>query len=323
MLLCPLLLKALTIVFTHWLLLLCLGVGLSFVATAQDQPVITTQPTNQVVVLGDAAAFIASASGTGTLSFRWQKDGSDLTDDGRVSGADTPALNISGVQGADAGQYRLVVSNSTEFVTSSNATLFVVPVATWGVMRMGESNAPPSATNVLDISCFAEHVLALRSDGQVVGWGWYLDGETTPPANLTNAVAIAAGSYFSTALREDGQVSAWGHSNLGETTVSPDATNLVVLSSGCWHTLGLRADGSVVAWGADTTGETIVPASATNVVAVAAGCGHSLVLRADGTLIAWGNNMFGETNVPPEATNVVAIAACENTTWPCGRTAHW
>ena len=286
-------------------LLLCLGLAFTFFVTAQAQPVITAQPANQVVVLGNTAVLAGSASGTGALTYRWQKNGTNLTDNGRLSGTTTPALSVATVQGSDAGQYRLVVSNSTAFATSSNATLLAVPVATWGVMRVGESNAPASATNVLAISCLAEHVLALRGDGRVVAWGYYYNGEIDVPPDLTNAVAVAAGGYFSTALREDGRVSAWGHSSFGETAIPPEATNLITLVSGCWHTLGLRPDGTVVTW----SGGPAVPASATNVVAIAAGCGHSLVLRADGSVVAWGDNMFGQTNVPPEATNVVAIAA--------------
>ena len=152
-------------------LLLCLGLAFTFFVTAQAQPVITAQPANQVVVLGNTAVLAGSASGTGALTYRWQKNGTNLTDNGRLSGTTTPALSVATVQGSDAGQYRLVVSNSTALATSSNATLLAVPVATWGVMRVGESNAPASATNVLAISCLAEHVLALRGDGRVVAWG--------------------------------------------------------------------------------------------------------------------------------------------------------
>jgi hypothetical protein len=63
------------------------------------------------------------------LSFQWQKDGVNLSDDGRVSGATSATLTISSVQLADAGNYSVVVSNPYGSVASSIATLTVLDQA--------------------------------------------------------------------------------------------------------------------------------------------------------------------------------------------------
>src|SRR5207248_1827338 len=80
-----------------------------------DAPNITRQPADVTVSEGHAASFSVSVTGA-SLTYRWQKfDGSawqDLTDGGDVSGATTANLSIANAAADDAGQYRVVVSNS-------------------------------------------------------------------------------------------------------------------------------------------------------------------------------------------------------------------
>ncbi len=88
-------------------------------------PSITSPPANTVAVLGTTATFNVTASGGGTLTFRWRKNGVPLSDGGRVSGAATAALTLSNVQASDAAAYSVVVSNAVSSVTSASATLTV------------------------------------------------------------------------------------------------------------------------------------------------------------------------------------------------------
>jgi hypothetical protein len=82
-------------------------------------PTITAQPASQTVTAGANASFTVQATGTGTLSFQWQKDG------GNLAGATSATLNLTAVTPAQAGAYRVVVSNAGGSVTSSAATLTV------------------------------------------------------------------------------------------------------------------------------------------------------------------------------------------------------
>ena len=88
-------------------------------------PTITTQPADQTVTAGQTATFTVAATGDEPLSYQWKKDGNDLSDGGRISGAATATLTISNAQASDAGSYTVVVSNSTGSVTSNAATLTV------------------------------------------------------------------------------------------------------------------------------------------------------------------------------------------------------
>ena len=62
---------------------------------------------------------------------------------------------------------------------------------------------PADATNIAAISCGANHSLALRRGGTVVGWGATNFGQINIPTYVTNVLEIAAGGNFSLALVRD------------------------------------------------------------------------------------------------------------------------
>jgi alpha-tubulin suppressor-like RCC1 family protein len=129
-------------------------------------------------------------------------------------------------------------------------------------------------------------------------------------------VAIAAGyANHSLAVQSDGTVWAWGNNaygELGNGTINnsnvpiqvPGLSGMIAVAAGYEFSLALKNDGTVWAWGlnaygalgtATTTNHSAVPlqAAISGVVAVSAGT-HSLALRNDGTVWAWGYNQYGE-----------------------------
>lgn len=97
-----------------------------------EAPAITDQPTSAAGCLGDPIGFSVITTGL-VDTYQWQVDAgsgfSDLTDDGFISGAQTPTLNIGGLLSQIAGySYRLVVSNNCgDTVTSEPITLELLP----------------------------------------------------------------------------------------------------------------------------------------------------------------------------------------------------
>jgi len=83
------------------------------------RPLITAQPTNVSVRLGDNATFTVSATGTGPLSYQWQFNGTD------IFGETANHYTRLNAQTNDAGNYSVIVSNVAGSVTSSNALLTV------------------------------------------------------------------------------------------------------------------------------------------------------------------------------------------------------
>jgi uncharacterized repeat protein (TIGR01451 family) len=293
---------------------------------------ILAQPASQTVVAGSVVVFTAGVVGSNPISFNWQRDGTNLVDGGKFSGATTASLVVSNVQAGEMGGYSVVVSNAFGSVTSSNALLLVWPLLGWGRDDYGQADIPGGLTGVTGIAAGLYHSLALRADGTVAAWGAGTTnsgsspdyGQSVVPAGLSNVVWIAGGAFHSLALKADGTVAAWGAGttntgsspNSGQSAVPDGLSNVVAVAAGYYHSLALKADGTVIAWGDNRYGQTNSPVGLTNVVAVASGAYHNLALKADGTVVAWGagtNNALapnsGQAMVPAGLTNVVAVAA--------------
>jgi len=95
---------------------------------------VTQQPLSQRGRLSGSVKFAVTAAGSGTLSYQWQKDGTNLTDDGHYSGTTSPTLTVSNVSATDSDTYRCVVRGNCGFGTSNPATLTLE----------GAINHPPS-----------------------------------------------------------------------------------------------------------------------------------------------------------------------------------
>jgi N-acetylmuramoyl-L-alanine amidase/Immunoglobulin I-set domain/Ig-like domain from next to BRCA1 gene/Immunoglobulin domain len=88
-----------------------------------DLPVITTQPVGQTVVAGGTANFSVVAANT-IGGYQWRKNGTNITS------ATTSALTLNNVQGSDAANYDVVVSNGAGPVDSAAVPLRVAPAIT-------------------------------------------------------------------------------------------------------------------------------------------------------------------------------------------------
>ncbi len=90
------------------------------VNSATIAPIITVQPTNQIVTVGQTATFSVTATGTAPLSYQWQKNGAN------ISGATSASYTTPSTATAENGStFKVVASNSVGSVTSHAATLTV------------------------------------------------------------------------------------------------------------------------------------------------------------------------------------------------------
>src|SRR5947209_1336994 len=91
------------------------------VAAGYAQPVITREPADQSVSLFADAIFRVTVSGDAPLNYEWQFN------DQPVRGMTNSLLTITNVQLANAGSYKVVVTNSSGSTVSAVAALRIVP----------------------------------------------------------------------------------------------------------------------------------------------------------------------------------------------------
>jgi hypothetical protein len=84
-------------------------------------PQITQQPAPVSANLGDTVTFHGQASGA--TAWQWRRDGVVLVNGGRIGGATSSSLMISGVTGQDWGDYRVDPSNNCGTTASTPASL--------------------------------------------------------------------------------------------------------------------------------------------------------------------------------------------------------
>jgi HYDIN/CFA65/VesB family protein/immunoglobulin I-set domain protein len=95
--------------------------------TVDVPPTILTQPVSRTVAVGQTATFSVAATGTGTLTYHWKKNGAPL------GGATSASYTTPAAAASDNGaSFTVTVTGSSGAVTSNAATLTV--------------NSPPSTT---------------------------------------------------------------------------------------------------------------------------------------------------------------------------------
>ena len=98
-------------------------------------PTITTQPSNQVVTLGQPATFSVAATGLGTLSYQWSRNGI------AIAGATSASYTTPATAAADNGAVFSVTVGDVFGSTSSNAATLAV--------QQNSCTATPSAPGAL------------------------------------------------------------------------------------------------------------------------------------------------------------------------------
>jgi hypothetical protein len=183
------------------------------VLTVND-PYISVQPSNQLVLVGGTVEFSTGVAGTPALSYQWLSNGVAMSDGGAVSGSTTTNLTITSVTSGDAGNYALQVSGGCgSNVYSAPATL--IPVY------------PPQSRTV----SVGENVVFVVGGGSTFQWsynGTPINGANNSAYVVTNAQLTSAGTY--TVLDTGFSVSATLSVIPGRIHLFP--TNLVVLRAG-------------------------------------------------------------------------------------------
>jgi subtilisin-like proprotein convertase family protein len=145
----------------------------------QQPPVLTSLPQSATVVAGRNAGFTVAATGSGALTYQWQRFGTNLANTARVSGVGSRQLWITNVAGLDAGTYSVAVSNAVGWTNSPAVLLTVAPAWTPLFSEPGMASNEFSAT-LLGASC-SNYLVQVSSD--LKSW------KTLRAVTLTNGIA--------------------------------------------------------------------------------------------------------------------------------------
>ena len=147
---------------------------------------ITTQPASQTVNAGQAASFGVAASGTGTLSYQWTKNGSN------ISGATSSTYTTPVTSSADHGAvYSVVVGNNAGTATSSNATLTVITAPTVSTQPSSQTvTAGQTASFAVIASGTAPFTYQWRKNGINISGATTTSTYTTPVTVIEDNGAV-------------------------------------------------------------------------------------------------------------------------------------
>jgi len=297
------------------------GYGAAVTRTARvavDPPAILIEPVDLTLDAGDDGALAAVASGSDPRVYQWTRDGLAVPGDG-------PTLRLVNVQSADAGLYRLTVTNATGGTATRGARLVVDPAPA----RFARE---PLGHTVLERRLALFHADARGTPPLAYQWyreGIAIPGATGPSWVIRRAAMSDAGSYTVTVTNELGSttsppavltvlrapagvVASWGPVD----SERPAANDVVQVAWGAMHGILLTDNGLVQGWGYfdPAFNQHVVPEALTDVVQIAAGGVHSLALRADGTVAGWGDNYYGQYPPPPGTGPLIEIAAARHHT---------
>ena len=102
-------------------------------------------PTAQILYGGLTGRFQVSVANGLSATYRWRQNGVNLSDGGRLSGTTTPNLTINNLQTTDNGNYDMLLTMGSQSVTSTVASLSVLPVSSETVYETAVAAARPVA----------------------------------------------------------------------------------------------------------------------------------------------------------------------------------
>jgi hypothetical protein len=160
--------------------------------TVITPPSILTQPQSQTVIATTAAAFSSAETGSAPLSIQWYFGTK------AIAGATNSALAWTRVEASNAGNYDFTVSNAGGAVTSSVATLKVLPTNTIATVA-GAYNGLFYQTNANGTPDITEATAGFLGNCTVASSGAYsakvyLDGQSCSLAGAFNISGYASAS---------------------------------------------------------------------------------------------------------------------------------
>ncbi len=156
---------------------------------------ISSNPASAAICAGQTATFTLGTTGSG-ITYQWKKGGTDLSNTGNVSGAQTSVLTLTGVTSADAGSYTCQIINTCSGTSTSTAAVLTV------------NSLPAITSQPTDVTiCGSSTVsFSVSATGTGLSYQWKkgstslvdggtISGSTSATLTINPAVAADAGAY--------------------------------------------------------------------------------------------------------------------------------
>jgi uncharacterized protein YpmS len=203
-------------------------------------PVITNPPVALSAVLGTTAAFNVGATGSQPLVYQWWFNVTNL-----LGGATNSTLSLTNVQGTNAGNYSVIITNTFGSATSTPVALTVhfPPFIT----------NPPTAQSVI-LSNNATFTVGAGGDPTLSYQWWFnltnlLGGATGSSLTISNAQPAAAGAYSVVVTNSYGAVTSAPVAltvHIPPFITNQPAGQTVIASSNATFTVGAGGDAPLV-----------------------------------------------------------------------------
>ncbi|MCU0417225.1 MAG: immunoglobulin domain-containing protein [Cytophagaceae bacterium] len=247
---------------------------------------ITSQPTNFTGCTGATIALSITATGSG-ISYQWQKDGTNLSNGGGVSGATTASLSIAGASSANNGSYRCVVTSACGSINSTAATVTI-------------NTAPSITTHPTNQSvCSGANVsFGVVASGTGLSYQWQRNG-----VNITNNAVYAGTSAATLNITGATIAEAGSFTCIVTGSCTPSATsNAAILSISSLPSITTSPSSIAACLGANV-----------NFTVVASGSGITYQWQKNGVAMSNGGSISGVTTASLSITGVVAGDAANYT----------
>lgn len=214
--------------------------GVSSNPPSATTPSITSQPQNQQVLLGQAASFSVTATGTAPLRYQWF-----FNTNSPIANATNSTYLISSVASNNVGSYSVTVTNTAGATNSSFATLTLTPAPVAPSFTSQPQNVNIAIGQSASFNITATGTSPLR-------YQWFFN-TNSPIANATNATysisSVAsnnAGIYSVTVTNSAGATNS-AFATLSLTSAPPSAPSITSQPQNQNVIVGQAASFSVVA----------------------------------------------------------------------------
>ena len=216
---------------------------------------------------------------------------------------------LENIKQISAGRYSLVaLTNDGKVVTWGYNGYGQLGKGTTGnssfpVYVVDEQGTP--IENIKQISAGANHMLALKENGEVYAWGLNSSGQL--------GISVSSTTSSNDAYKKIYAVSVLTSVEQGETTEYVNLSNVKQISAGADFSVVLTNDGEVYTFGISNYGQlgygktansnVPVKVDIEDIIDIKAGGLQTIALKQDGTVWAWGMNRYGNLGIATSSTS--------------------